>query len=157
VDKEGAEESKEIMTAIFKRVDKDGDGSITIDEFYNGETTGVDDTSGKQFMTKLMKAFILNQPKPPQQDPPCPVCPTKKQCPKPPSTCQTLQQCSSCSPPAQTSTVKSTTDAVKDTVKDTTDKIGTDTKMNKETVSDNEKKEIDRDATNENHKQKDEL
>jgi Ca2+-binding EF-hand superfamily protein len=30
VDKEGAEESKEIMTAIFKRVDKDGDGSITI-------------------------------------------------------------------------------------------------------------------------------
>jgi hypothetical protein len=47
------------MTAIFKRVDKDGDGSITIDEFYNGETTGIDDNAGNQFMTKLMKAFIL--------------------------------------------------------------------------------------------------
>ena len=157
VDKEGAEETKEIMSAIFKRVDKDGDGSITIEEFYSGDLTVVDDESGKQFMTKLMKTFIQNQPKPPQQDAPCPACPVKKKCQEPPPTCQTLPTCSSCHPSAQKSTVKSTTDAVKDRVTDTTDKIGNDTKMNIDTVSENEMKEIKQDSTNGNHKQKDEL
>lgn len=155
MDKEGAEETKEIMSAIFKRVDNDGDGSITIEEFYNGDLTGVDDKSGKQFMTKLMKTFIQNHTKPPQQGAPCPACPTKSQCQQP--TCQTRSKCSSCPPQTQKYTVKSTTNAVKDTVKETTENIGADTTINIDTVSENEKKELKRDSTNENHKQKDEL